>query len=278
MSQSMFESSPPGWMPDKKAERILFQTYWSPQGWRRQPATLPEDFAYARQAGYMFDPVRISHDETIARLLDVRSRLDPCDVAAAFADSLATRRLDLRSALGSYGAVLRLSEHGFAREAGNAHCKICKGYQTDKSEDLNILNFERFKWGGVRHSQPLYALFDLSRFEIADRRRNPQQSELLVRILDTAANAPSDCRPNGLVKLIAPFVPGSDAQRRTMIDCLGYAGILQPKPYPGFFDGYPTYREYPGSKNDWAYPAVWWRGADGINLKAVSFYFPNLKV
>ena len=31
-----------------------------------------------------------------------------------------------------------------------------------------MLNFERFKWGGVRHSDPLYAALDLERFAEID--------------------------------------------------------------------------------------------------------------
>jgi hypothetical protein len=34
--------------------------------------------------------------------------------------------------------------------------------------DLNVLNFERFKWGGVRRDQPVYATFDLERSRCLD--------------------------------------------------------------------------------------------------------------
>jgi hypothetical protein len=270
----------PTWKPDKKAERILFDTYWSSQGWNRERTTPPADFAYAKQAGYLFDPIKLSHDELIDRLLRLRSRIDAPVVAQAFSDSLTTRRLDLRSALGSLGAALRLTKHGFesSRTSSSSQCNICKVYAGSEAEDLNVLSFERFKWGGVRHENPFYALFDLSQFEAANRDSRRQSREPLLRILDTAANASADCRPNDLVKLIASFVPGNTDQRRVVINCLGYAGILQPASHPGFFDGYPTYREHPGGKNDWSYPVSWWRGQDGVNSKALAFYFPDLKV
>jgi hypothetical protein len=41
--------------PDKKAVGILLSTYWSSEGWREPPTTAPDDFAYARAAGLMFD-------------------------------------------------------------------------------------------------------------------------------------------------------------------------------------------------------------------------------
>lgn len=279
ISEPMVIEPQPTWKPDKKAERILFDTYWSPQGWKREPNTAPADFAYAKQAGYLFDPVQLTHDELVDRLLRLRSSIDASVVARAFSDSLTTRRLDLRSALGSLGAILRLPKHRFERSPDSTagSCNICKTYASREAEDLNILSFERFKWGGVRHDNLLYALFDLSQFEAADRDSRPQSQEPLLRILDIAANAAANCRPNDLVKLIAPFVPGSADQRRVVIDCLGCAGILQPASHPGFFDGYPIYREHPGGKNDWSYPVSWWRGQDGVNSTALAYYFPDLR-
>lgn len=44
---------------DKKALQILFDTYWSSRGWKRDQTTDAADFEYARRAGYMFDPVAL---------------------------------------------------------------------------------------------------------------------------------------------------------------------------------------------------------------------------
>jgi len=151
-------------------------------------------------------------------------------------------------------------------------------YEIGGVDDLNVLNFERFKWGGVRHNQPLYALFDLVRFRATRREPGTVNLDPLRCILDIAANASADFKPNDLVKSIAPYVAGDAAQRRVVIECLGYAGIIQPSAHPGFFEGYPLDREYPGGKNDWAYPVAWWRGRDGVNAAALEFYFPNLKL
>jgi len=82
------------WKPNKKAERILFDTYWSAQGWKRERATPPEDFVYAKQAGYLFDPIELSHNELIDQLLRLRIRLDATVVAQAFSDSLTSKALE----------------------------------------------------------------------------------------------------------------------------------------------------------------------------------------
>jgi len=258
----MVKQPHPTWTPNKRAERILFDTYWS---------------SHAKEAGYLFDSITLSHDEVLDHLLRLRLRLDPTMVARAFSDSLTNRRLDLRSALGSYGANLYLQKHDFvgSRTSTPTRCDICECH-IGEPENLSILNFERFKWGGVRHQNPAYALFDLSQFMVADRGGHPESREPLLRILDLAANATADCRPSDLVKLIGPLVPGNVDQRRVVIGCLGYAGILQPISHPGFFDGYPTNRDSPGGKNDWPYPVSWWRGRDGVNSAALAFYFPDL--
>ena len=87
---------------DKKALQILLDTYWSPNGWKRDTTIVPGDFEYARQAGYMFDPVALTHDDIVALLLAVRERVSIELVVDAFVASLSTRRLELRSALGSF--------------------------------------------------------------------------------------------------------------------------------------------------------------------------------
>ncbi|QGM47207.1 hypothetical protein [Methylocystis heyeri] len=274
----MIIKTQPHWKPDKTAERILFAKFWSRQGWTYGRIS-PDDYDYAKYAGYLFDRIKFTHDELIDELLAVRDRLDPTLVAQAFSDSLTTRRLDLRSALGSFGAVLRLQKHDIdARPIWNGcRCDICQLSCPDEEEDINVLSFERFKWGGVRHDDPLYELLDLSPFEAADRDSSRQSREPLLRILDIAGNAPADCSPNQLLKLIAPFVPGNASERRIALQCLGYVGILQPTSHPGFFDGYPTMRQHPG-KGDWSYPFAWWRGSDGVNAKALEFYFPGVKM
>lgn len=42
---------------DKKAKDILFKTYWSSAGWKDDKFTAPDDFAYAKEKGLMFDMV-----------------------------------------------------------------------------------------------------------------------------------------------------------------------------------------------------------------------------
>jgi hypothetical protein len=154
---------------DKKALKILTSTYWSSARWEPESEhiTPPDDLRYAKQAGVMFDPIRLSHLDIVQRAIKIRSKFDPDIIASAFLASLSTRRLELRSALGSYAVLRHFPHHEHHKQRKS--CPVCGAYNApDEDEDLNVLNFERFKWGGVRHEDPLYATFDLELFRILD--------------------------------------------------------------------------------------------------------------
>ena len=80
---------------DKKAKKILFNRYWA-SGWKPQNEiyTSPEDFAYAKEKGLMFDPITISHNDCIKRIVKLANTISIEKVVKAFLCSLSTRRLD----------------------------------------------------------------------------------------------------------------------------------------------------------------------------------------
>jgi len=266
---------------DKKAQRILFDTYWSPHGWKKAPSTDPVDFAYARSAGYMFDAIELTHDDIVERILAVRGRISLREAADAFVASLSTRRLDLRSALGSFAFASNFPDHRLAEET-STRCHICGLYGGPRSEreDLNVLSFERFKWGGVRHTNPLYCAFDLAQFESADGLIPTEEDYLiLARIVQLATTLAPNARANDLEKGIAKLVRSNPSERRILIECLAYCGVLKPSGRSGFLQAFTSAehrnRDRPhDSKNDWRYPAIWWRGMDGINREALALCFP----
>jgi hypothetical protein len=229
----------------------------------------------------MFDPITVTHDEIVDRAVEIAANTRPVDVADAFLASLTTRRLDLRSALGSYAAVRHLKRHKLAATA--RCCEKCGEYRGGKkSEDLNVLNFERFKWGGVRHDSPLYAWFDLERFSESERLRPSSEDEdCLATILGVASSLSLEAKLAELVRAIAPLVKSNADERRVLISILGYAGVLQPKSQPSFFGAYVSESEReqtPWSKDDWPFPIQWWRGADGVSWDVAHYWFPRLKL
>ena len=171
-------------MIDKKAKRILLQLYWK-NGWTdsKDRNLTQADFEYAKSKGVMFDPFSIGHDACIAAIVKLQNQIRIEDISRAFLSSLSSRRLDLRSSLSSYFLAKNVDIHkykpvisGTSYENGEVSghsytCEVCRdvqygsvGDEDYENTDLNVLNFERIKWGGVRHGEILYTLFDLRQF------------------------------------------------------------------------------------------------------------------
>lgn len=266
-------------MPDKKALKILFETYWSSTGWKTKPDTPPDDLAYAKTAGYLFDPVEVSHDEIVDWLLQSYERVTLSEVTNAFLASLGSRRLELRSALGSYAIARNFPHHSFT--GNELSCDVCGLYNSTKQEeDLSVLNFERYKWGGLRHLDPLYVAFDLQLFSSLEKLAPTEEDqELLRKMIDCARRCNADARIRDVEKAFAPIIKSNKAEREVVIQILSYCGIFQPKEKPGFFASFVNAAERPlppASKIDWDYPVCWWRGKDGINEEPLQFYFSQL--
>jgi hypothetical protein len=265
--------------PDPQALKILFDTYWSSKGWKEKPTTARDDLAYATAAGVMFPPQDFTHDGVVREILRLRKEIKPGDVANAFLASLTAERLDLRSALASYAIVRHMPEHRFipSEHAHQRDCALCGEPSKQLKEDVNVLNFERFKWGGVRHLNMYYVAFDLARF--AETEPLPPTKEdraMLKEILNVARKADPKLTSSKLQKEIAPIMGGNKDVRGKLLEILGLAGVLQPKDYPGFFDAFVPYEEIDESYGDEEYPVCWWRGRDGVNEAALKFWFGKL--
>ncbi|MCL2678115.1 MAG: hypothetical protein FWE85_03575, partial [Clostridiales bacterium] len=162
---------------DKKAKNILFQTYWRNGCWVDQKNRRVDsaDFLYAKNNGVMFDPLTISHDDCISHIVALSNKIPSDAVARTFLSSLSTRRLEWRSAVASWVCAKQIQPHIYTPvQSGHFYengiivrtsytCGICMnlschsgGYESYKDKDLNILNFERIKWGGVRLGDLIY--------------------------------------------------------------------------------------------------------------------------
>jgi hypothetical protein len=276
-------------MHDKRAREILLQTFWK-NGWTRDAdrRISPDDFAYAKRMGYMFDPINLSHDQVVSRLIEERSRVDRIAVSDAFLASFGSRRLDLRSALGSYAFAANFPPHEIANTPASAvpsgalRCEWCGIYErsTPAEIDLNVLNFGRHKWGGVRHDNPTYAWLDLSLFR-TEQFVEPTAADrqIMRRIIETARSMEPVATVSSLEKALAGTFKSSKDERRVLIEILAICGVLQPRNRSGYFGEF-TFayeREHTGQHlNDWGYPAIWWRGSDGVSETALAAYFPDL--
>jgi len=276
-------------MHDKRAREILFGAFWK-DGWIRDSDRYvsPDDFAYAKRMGYMFDPIELSHDQVVSQLIEERERADLTALSNSFLASLGSRRLDLRSALGSYAFASNFPQHEIAMTSativpsGARRCNWCGFYefQNPVKVDLSLLNFERHRWGGVRRDNPVYAWLDLSLFR-AEALQNPTDTDkqMMHEILEAARSMEPDATASSLEKALAGTLKSSKAERRVLIEILAVCGVLQPRSRAGYFGEFTLdfEREHTGQHfNDWSYPAIWWRGSDGVSETALAAYFPDL--
>jgi hypothetical protein len=276
-------------VPDPKALKILRETYWGPSGWKpawndpKTPEASPEDYDYAIERGVMFRPIELSHDEAVEQAIDLGGRVDLPMAADAFLASLTTRRLELRSALGSLHVARSMPAHRFAvsrRSPGS--CEVCgAGGQERVTVDLNVLNFERFQWGGVRHLHPEYVAFDLARFlELHPVEPTPADvavaNELFSRLLQPLEPTAT---ASILEKRLQGLFPSSSPERRVLIQILGYSGIVQPSSVPSLRERWTNKLARPPvpGRNDWSFPVYAWRGRDGIDASQITRVFPQLR-
>lgn len=218
----------------------------------------------------------MSHDEVVEEAIAARDALSRTEVVRGFRYSLTNRRRDLRSALGSFAATLNLQPHGLVRWDG-VTCAVCGTTQTTTG-DLNVLNFERFKWGGVRHFYPEYAAFDLRQFAVWAKDL-PDEPGPVEALLHDIGSLPAG-RAQQAADSLRSHLKSSNDERRTVIGILGIAGILQPRDLASMRTSYVTYEMrnstselHPGGRTDWDYPVYRWSHADGIDAQAASFWF-----
>lgn len=263
---------------DQRALKILTATYWSSSGWRPEVTVSPEDFAYAEAKGLMFETRTVSHDQAVDAAIGAVNQTPKESVSFAFVASLGTRRLDLRSALGSFAVGRHLQKHRKAEAGTSSSCTYCGEYDT--ADDPNIMNFERFKWGGVRHDKPSYIALDLQNFLLQEPAiPTSNDYEILRSIIQVARSIGPKRRLGDLDKALAKMLPSNSSERRTLIGILGYAGILVDQSRPSFLERFVPCAERertPWHKDDWPYPVQWWDGSHGVNEAALLAWFPNI--
>lgn len=210
-------------MSDERALKILFEKYWSPaKGWQKN-AVSEEDFEYAKAMGVMFDDISLNHDEIIQRAIAQCNSISKTQVVDSFLSSLSTRRLDHRSALGSFACGYKLPLHKFETQEGSVACSICSEVSAANLIDLNVLNFERHKFGGVRHLQPSYIYLDLSLFsKIVLPKPTDFDVEIIKNILASLAGL-TEGKLSDTEKAIKDSIKGNKNERVHIITIMGYA-------------------------------------------------------
>jgi hypothetical protein len=266
--------------PSPEVLRALMDTFWSPQGWRKPPAwPSPNAMRAAAKSGVMFlEPRTEDHDGWVRAAIAAVRSVTVAEVGQAFLASLSSRRLDLRSALGSYAVARFLTEHTYD-DSEHGRCAICGQYADTEAKDLNVLSFERFKWGGVRTDHVEYIAFDLEQFARAPRLR-PMPADISIgqQLIDQLRQLPAGTTAARAVSHLK-MIKGNKSERDILLGILGVCGILQTTSHPGYSQTFVPYRDRevpPRRFVDQEYPVCWWTTADGVNTDALATFLPQL--
>lgn len=269
---------------DTRGRKILLDYFWGKKGFETsiEPAPLvtTDDERYALAAGFFIHPQKLTHDEVINWAWQSVMSVQRIAVSNAFLASLTSHRLELRSALGSYAAGRRLTPHRY-NNANNFNCNLCGLFKDGQDRyEFSVWNFCRYKWGGGENTHPAYIAFDLTEFSKLPACK-PSEEDIAVfrQIIAIASAFPAKARPGALVKELQGVFPTNKVESEILLTIFGYCGILQPPDLPSFADQFVFYAYRNRIKEtDWDYPISEWRGAHGVNQRALAFYFPQIKV
>lgn len=233
----------------KKGLEILLNTYWNSSGWKDGTIS-KEDFEVAKKEGFMFDyPKYISHDKSLRKLNSLLKKINPVDVADAFLYSLSTRKLEYRSILGSYYFGKALPKHTIYNPYDNLnskHCYMCGWHAWSKKPNeyalkhgLNVFNFERYKFGGVRYHSIDYILFDIEQFlKLPKVIPSDYDREILKRILQCADKLEPSDKAGKLRDMIAKekIFKSNKNEISSILNILGICDVLSSDEFPCYED------------------------------------------
>jgi len=264
-----------------KALRILFNTQWDLDGregaWIEYSEVPEKDLEYGKSAGLLQESFELDHRSMISRIVKARGTVERRAVAAAFASSFFTRRMDMRSALGSYAHSLHLAAHRFDPPKGAENCRLCDFPRKEKVP-VNHYTFRRIMWAGNVYQGNLgYVLCDLEAFGNSNSVCGKAEKMLLDKMFSSIRRLPNEAGLSDLDKSISGLFPGNKHERRVVLEILGYCGIIKPKNCPSMHLQWVPRCDLPVPthfyRKEWRSPVSCWTGADGIHDEAIDFWF-----
>ena len=267
-----------------KGLKILLNAYRDFDRGMGNPSWTEEEFELAKSEGYMFDyPEYMSHDYTLKELKALVAKITPEMAANAFLYSLSTRKLEYRSALGSYWYAVSVPDHKFDKEWECYYCCWSPWSRKPNKMDHLILgptsfNHNRYKFGGPSHTRLNYALFDLQQFlKMPVYEHTAEDEQILHDILHCVDELAPKNKAGALQKTITAkkILKSNKFEIDILLDILGICGVLSSEEAPCYavkfvneFD-----RSPPEDTNDRAYPLNHWRASDGINTERYKTVF-----
>ena len=259
---------------DKRALKIL-----SNYNLLEPSKTSDDDFQYAKSKGYMFEPLKQSHDEALEMAFSEFSKCTKKNVTDLFLASLSTHRLEWRAGLPAYAYMRACPKHQYQRDLSDFCCKLCATIK-EQIVDFSYINKMIFGYGGFVTDPVLkdvaFMLKQHNKLEVIEP--TAQDFKIFNSILQILKNAEADDSPSKIQKKLRTIkgFKSVEYQRRILLETLGYCSILETEKHKGLLHKQ-NFRNFGlgphRPRSDWHYPVGWWKGKDGVNQAALEFWF-----
>ena len=249
--------------------------------------TLKADKEFARSLG--LDPdlkVTYTHANAVNRIRTVVQKVSQESVINAFVVALDPAHTKWRAVLQAWAACTTMPAHKaiLVKEAFSPMCKICGVHPKDEWEPVyeGLSVATRGSASGLETVEPFPAAMLLEWFLTADvpepRAADWKSLREVFRIID---EAPSTTTANQLGELLKSVVPGDKYDRKSVVETLGYTGLLVNAEQPGDLQQWTNWRDraYGNERNqEMAPPACGWRREAGLDVNIFKQLFPKLRM
>lgn len=248
-----------------------------------------EERLYAFEKGYLFEDLKIEHDDALLELFNAYNAIDKKKVTKYFLASLSNNQVSYRAGLSIYSILQTYPKHSFiTRESLNEKrqtmpCIVCSSYKYN-THSINFMNLLRITTGGfLIHSVYNYFLFAKEVCKIGMDIEPSSQDFLifnhLINMIKENSNLKSPSELLNLIKKEAILKMCDDIQIHRIIETLGYCSILASKEKKGPLYEFVNLASSPkkSRSSEWAFPVDFWTGQDGIDIEAFKFWFGEYK-
>ena len=241
------------------------------------------------EKGVLIAPADRDHDEVINELIKICKTIDLKDLVNGFLYSLSTGKNQYRTALASYLFAKGITRHKADRQCfpySFKGCSIC-GLPIEEDGRSHIEDsLSRYTLYYPQHDNIIrmqradYALFDLKQFkELPQVKYSKEDVDILVKILKLASDMGKANKFTLLQKLItrSKNINATGNEINVILGVLSVCGVLQTPEHRGYAEKFTTYidRRFEGYETELFYPLFYWKGRDGIDVKALSDIFPS---
>ena len=262
--------------------------------WYDRPYVLHEkvdhslDIRRGLEKGILTPPCDRDHDEAISELMEIWKTIDLTDLVNGFLYSLSTCSNQYRTAIASYFFAKGMTAHkgkhvpGYDSPERCAYCGMPFNEEGKTHIDGNLLRYilyspQKYTIEWIQNAD--YALFDLKQFKELPKVKYKQEDvDILVKILKLAETLGKDNKYTALQKLITrgKILDATGNETIVILGVLSVCGIFQTNEHRGYTHKFTSCdnRHFEGYETELFYPLYFWKGKDGVDMKALAEVFP----